>query len=158
MIQQCAHVVEVPVVSDWRHRVRMVVNWINLSTVLGLVVAKVGRSQITRGPQGLYLAEEYRFKFPIAGAFTIGNVIITARNFTWFEKMLPSGLVHEAKHSTQWAWLGPLFLPLYIIAMGVSWVRTRDRASWNPFEILAGLEDGGYRRFHRPNKTARAEE
>ncbi|MDR0488945.1 MAG: hypothetical protein LBG99_06055 [Propionibacteriaceae bacterium] len=132
--------------THWTHHIRTLVNWVNLSTLSGLLIAVIGRAQIHQGPQGLIFAENYRFEFPYASAFTVGNVVITARTIEQFEKRLPKGLVHEAKHSTQYAWLGPLFLPFYVIAMGVSWVRTRDRASWNPFEIHAGLEDGGYKK------------
>ena len=55
--------------------VRFVGNYVNLSTILGLGVAKLGRATIRRGPRGLYLGEGYHFKFPVAGAFTIGLLI-----------------------------------------------------------------------------------
>jgi hypothetical protein len=39
---------------------------------------------------------------------------------------------------------GTLFMPLYLTAMGWSWIRTGDRAARNIFERAAGLADGGY--------------
>ncbi|MCL1922669.1 MAG: hypothetical protein FWG15_02160 [Propionibacteriaceae bacterium] len=145
--------------TRWYHYVRAAINWINLSTLFGLFIAYLGRAKVTKGPQQLILADGYRFSFPIASAFTVGNVIITASTFTRFTSRLPQGLAHEARHSTQWAITGPLFLPLYILAMGISWLRTRDRAAWNPFEVLAGLEDGGYKRFEKatPPEPSQAE-
>jgi len=38
--------------------VRRVANILNLSTVLGLVVAALGRARVRRGPHGLLLAED----------------------------------------------------------------------------------------------------
>ena len=40
--------------------------------------------------------------------------------------------------------LGPLFLPLYLLTMAWSWLRTGDRAAACWFEVSAGLADGGY--------------
>ncbi|MCL1907128.1 MAG: hypothetical protein FWG08_04345 [Propionibacteriaceae bacterium] len=141
------------------HYVRLVVNWINLSTPFGLLISVIGRAKLSKGPQGLILADGYKFSFPIASAFTVGNVIITASNFTRFTARLPQGLVHEARHSTQWAFFGPLFLPLYTLSMGISWLWSRDRAALNLFEMHAGLDDGGYKRFVRkPRNSKRAQE
>ena len=53
--------------------VRFVGNFANLSTPVGLAVAKIGRATIKRGPRGLFLGEGYRLGFPVAGAFTVGN-------------------------------------------------------------------------------------
>jgi hypothetical protein len=60
---------------------RLVGNMINLTTPGGLAVAVIGGAKIRRGPRGLFLCEGYRLKFPVAGAFTIGNVITTGS--TW---------------------------------------------------------------------------
>lgn len=127
-------------------RWRSVCNWINLSTPAGLGVARLGRCGVRRGPEHLWLAEDYRLGFPIAGAFTVGNVVITPHTFDVLLKQNPNLLRHEAAHATQWAILGPLFLPLYTGAMAWSWLRSGDRASHNVFETAAGLEHGGYRR------------
>jgi hypothetical protein len=57
----------------------------------------------------------------------------------------PRLLVHEARHSTQYAYcLGVVMVALYLLAAAWSWLRTGDPASRNIFERLAGLADGGY--------------
>lgn len=120
-------------------------NLINLSTPLGLAVARAGRTRRRPGPYGLVLAEGYRFRFPVAGAFTVGDVIITSRTFPALLRTFPDLLVHEERHSRQYAYaLGLPYLALYVLAMGWSVVRTGDRASANVFERHAGLLAGGY--------------
>lgn len=128
-------------------RVRNFANWCNLSTPLGLVVAGIGRARVHRGPEGLWLAEGYRLGFPIAGAFTIGSVIVTpSASWAHLAGRNPGLLQHETNHTWQWAYsLGLLYLPVYSAAMGWSWLRTGDRASANVFEQAADLDLGGYR-------------
>ena len=130
--------------SGWQWA-RFAGNFINLSTIVGLGVAKIGRATIKRGPRGLFLAEGYHLKFPIAGAFTIGNVVTTSS--TW-DKMLdsyPYLIKHEEGHTWQYLYcLGlPYYIP-YVIFMGWSVLRTGDRAARNLFERQAGLAWGGY--------------
>ena len=125
--------------------VRFAGNFINLSTIVGLGVAKIGRATIRRGPHGLFLGEGYHLRFPIAGAFTIGNVVTTSS--TW-DKMLgryPYLIKHEEVHSWQYFYcLGlPYYIP-YVIFMAWSVLRTGDRAARNFFERQAGLAAGGY--------------
>jgi hypothetical protein len=56
-------------------------------------------------------------------------------------------LAHEGRHATQWACCAGLpMLPLYLLAMLVSVLVCGDQASYNPFERLASLADGGYPR------------
>ena len=121
--------------------VRRIANWVNLSTPLGLTIARLGRAQVRQDHEVLYWAEGYRFRFPVAGAFTVGNVIITA---SYFEELGPAVWAHEVRHTWQWMLCGSSFLPLYIAAMGWSWALTGDRAAQNPFERIAGLGAGGY--------------
>lgn len=117
----------------------------NLSTPLGLLVARAGRARRRPGPYGLVLAEGYRFGFPVASAFTVGDVVITARAFPELLRVTPDLLVHEERHSRQYArCLGLPYLPLYTLAMAWSVLRTGDRASANVFERGAGLVAGGY--------------
>lgn len=134
-------------------RVRNVGNWANLSTPLGLAIAAVGGSRVMKGPRGLIMAEGYRLPFPMAGAFTVGSVVITSHP-TWVaaESHWPGTLEHEERHTWQWTFcLGVGFLPLYTAAMGWSWLRTGDRASANVFERAADLSLGGYQeRAKRP--------
>ncbi len=70
----------------WRHsqptgrdQLRRLINLINLSTVTGLLIAGVGGASLSRGPHGLVLANGYRLPFPQAGAFTVGDVVISCR-------------------------------------------------------------------------------
>lgn len=132
-------------------RLKQVGNYLNMSTPLGLGIAILGRAERTPGPRGLILAERYRLKFPIAGAFTVGNVVISPYRFA--QRRDPEELLaHEEQHSWQWLACGGLpFLVAYTAAMGWSWLRTGDRASHNWFEVRAGLASGGYRR--RPTRN-----
>lgn len=120
---------------------RQVVNLANLSTPLGLLVALAGRARVSRGPDGLLLAKGFRLRVR-APAFTIGNVVVVD------DTMLgrrPRLLLHEARHATQYACcLGPVLLPLYLLAALWSWLRCRNPSSYNVFEVRAGLADGGY--------------
>ena len=118
-------------------------NRLNLSTPLGLAVARLGRAQVRPGPRGLLLADGYRLPFPVAGAFTIGDVLLTAGRW---DQHPPGLLEHEERHSWQWFWLaGAPFLPAYGLSLVWSVLRTGDRAAANVFERRAGLERGGYR-------------
>jgi hypothetical protein len=138
-------------------RIRSVLNVINLSTPAGLALALAGKCRISRGPDGLLLAGGWAWPLPRAAAFTVGNVILyrsrVASSFQPRAGVSSPGSVarsrllqHESRHSSQYAALGPAFLPLYFLAAGISTLRTGDPASGNVFERLAGLDDGGYRR------------
>lgn len=130
-----------PDFARWRHRV----NWVNLSTPLGLLIAKVGGSRIRRGPARSFLADYYRWTFPAGGAFTVGDVVITRHDLDLLAERRPTLLEHELVHSKQWAYcLGLPFLPLYAGSMAWSWLRTGDRAARSFFERQAGLALGGY--------------
>jgi len=123
--------------------VKFVGNFVNLSTLAGCVVAKLGRARVSRGPRGLFFANGYRLGFPVAGAFTIGNVVLSKHEVSYFGDDL---LVrHEERHSWQYfCLLGLPMLPLYVVGVVVSWLLTGDPASRNPFERMASLKDGGY--------------
>lgn len=124
---------------------RLVGNLVNLSTLLGLAIGAIGGAHFRRGPRGLILGEGYRFRFPVAGAFTIGNVSTTARDWDTLLAGLPTLLTHEERHTWQYLYcLGLPFYLLYSVFMGWSWLRTGDRASRNFFERQAGLALGGY--------------
>lgn len=123
---------------------RAVINWINLSTPLGLLVARVGGARMRRGERRTRIATGYRPAFPFAEAFTVGNVIISRGDEAWLAAR-PALLRHEERHCTQYAWcLGVGMLPLYGLAMVISWLLAGDRSSYNPFERLADLAEGGY--------------
>jgi hypothetical protein len=123
--------------------VKLVGNLLNLSTVAGLLLGVVGRARFSWGPRGLIFANGYRIKFPVAGAFTVGNVVLSKHERAYFED---EALVrHEERHSWQYFFLiGLLMWPLYVVGVVVSWLLTGDPASRNPFERLANLKDGGY--------------
>lgn len=123
-------------------RLRATANVLNGSTIAGLAVARAGRADVSRGPRGLWYAEGYALAFPVASAFTIGNVILTAGTI---DELGPRVVAHEERHTWQYTVCGTSFMPLYVVAMGWSWVRTGDRAARNVFERAAGLADGGYR-------------
>jgi hypothetical protein len=126
-------------------QLRFVGNWINLTTPLGLLAGRIGGAQAKRGPRGLYLAEGYRYGFPVASAFTIGNVVITSRSWDQLLSANPNLLLHEERHSWQYLACGGLpFFPLYGLAMAWSYVRSGSPATDNVFERAAGLVDGGY--------------
>jgi hypothetical protein len=123
------------------NRLRAVANVLNFSTLAGLAIARAGRAQLSRGPRRLWYAERYALPFPVAGAFTVGNVIITPRSIA---DIGGRTLTHEERHTWQYVACGTFFMPLYLAAMAWSWIRTGDRAARNIFERAAGLADGGY--------------
>ncbi|MEU9024283.1 hypothetical protein [Actinomadura sp. NPDC048394] len=134
------------------YRVRSIVNVVNLSTPLGLLLAVAATRRTGGGPRlrsagdGLLVAGGYRAPVPVATAFTVGNVILFRGDASGLLSD-PRLLRHEARHSTQYAWcLGVVMIPLYLACAGVSMALCGDWASFNPFERLAGLADGGYER------------
>ena len=134
-----------PPQTGWQW-LRLVGNVVNLTTPGGLVVALIGDAKIRRGPRGLFLCEGYRLKFPVAGAFTIGNVITTGS--TWEQQLhqYPELLRHEEQHSWQYLYcIGLPYYVAYVACMAWSVLRTGDRAARNFFERQAGLAIGGYR-------------
>jgi hypothetical protein len=125
-------------------RFRQVANWVNLTTPLGLVIAKLGRADVRAAERRVVIATDYKLGFPVAAAFTVGSVIITRHDRDWVARR-PQLIIHEERHAWQYvACLGLPFLPMYVAAMAWSQLRTGDRATRNIFERLAGLEDGGY--------------
>ncbi|HET6626314.1 MAG TPA: hypothetical protein VFG63_07980 [Nocardioidaceae bacterium] len=136
-------------------QVKRMLNAVNGSTLLGLGIAGLGRAQVQRGPRGLLLATGYRIGFPDAAAFTVGNVIVSRHDRGWFDRR-PRLVRHEERHSWQYvACLGAPMLPLYLLAAGYSYLRGGDVAVHNPFERLAGLEDGGYPLLSRRERRRR---
>jgi hypothetical protein len=124
-------------------RLRQVLNLVNLSTPLGLLVGAAARARFSRGPDGLVLARDVRLPASTAPAFTIGNVVLLRLDDAALARR-PRLLAHEGRHATQYAWcVGPVMLPLYGLDALWSYLRCRDFASHNPFERLAGLADGG---------------
>lgn len=125
-------------------RLRHLANWCNLTTPVGLWVALAGGAAPRREGDGLFVAEGYRWPFPRAGAFTIGDVVITASTMDALERSAPGVRGHEKRHATQYAVAGVWFLPAYLACSGWSLVRVGHPALGNPFERHAGLVTGGY--------------
>ncbi len=138
-------------------RVRIVANLVNLTTPLGILLARATGCTLRRGPHGLILAEGYRLGFPAAGAFTIGDVVLSRHPWSVLLARHPRLLEHEERHSRQYAvCLGLPFVPLYLLAVGWSWLRTGDPAARNAFERRAGLRAGGYREVPAARRGERA--
>ena len=130
--------------TGWQ-KVRLVGNMVNLTTPFGLLVARIGGARIRRGPRGLFLGEGYRLKFPVASAFTIGNVVTTGSTWPELLRGNPRLFDHEERHTWQYLWcIGLPYYPAYVICLVWSMLRTGDRAARNFFERAAGLVDGGY--------------
>ncbi len=128
-----------------RERLRRAVNWLNLTTLLGLLVARIGGAEVRRGPRGLLVAGGYKLAVPKQQCFTIGNVVNSHQPTAWLlDPQRTELLGHEAGHATQYAWTGPFFFPLYGLASGWSWLLTGGYGARNYFERKAGLESGGY--------------
>lgn len=126
-------------------RARQIANALNLSTGTGLLLAALTGTPVERGPEGLLLGTHYRPALPLAGAFTVGNVVFYRAGRAFIDSR-PELLAHEAAHATQYAWcLGLPFLPLYAGCAAYSLWRTGNPGSRNFFERNAGLERGGYR-------------
>ena len=125
-------------------RVKQVLNGVNGSTLLGLAVARAGRARLGPGPRGLVVATDYRLPLPVASAFTLGNVVTSKHDRAWLDER-PALMRHEERHTWQYVvCLGLPMLPLYLLAAGWSYLRGGDFGAHNPFERLAGLEDGDY--------------
>lgn len=125
-------------------RIRAVANWVNLSTPLGLLIAVIAGATISRRGRGTYFAGGYRWRFPVASAFTVGNVIASKHDTAWLLDR-PVLLQHEDRHCTQYGFLvGIVMLPLYFLCVAFSYAVAGDHSSYNPFERLANLDDGGY--------------
>ena len=138
---------------------KAILNAVNLSTPLGLLVARLGRSKLRPGPRGLVLASDFRLRSwgrecapahpemhdrHLPPAFTVGNVVLSTRPAEYLDAR-PALLAHEERHSWQYVvCLGLPMLPLYAVAAAWSYLRGGDFGVHNPFERLAGLADGGY--------------
>ncbi|HJV99194.1 MAG TPA: hypothetical protein VJ617_08890 [Arthrobacter sp.] len=132
-------------------RARQLANLANGTTLLGLALARAAGTAVSKGPRGLVFAAGYRWRLPCAGAFVVGNVVLTRTSAGQLASNAAL-LGHEEKHCTQYACcLGLPFLPLYFLAAGWSQLRTGDPASANFFERRAGLAAGGYAGTRTPD-------
>jgi hypothetical protein len=128
-----------------RPSTRATLNWANGTTAIGLGLARLLGTPVTRGPLDTHIAANYPLRIPTATCFVIGDVIFCRHPASW----LRSGqqrplLAHELRHTYQYAFLGPLFWPLYFASSAWSYATTGSAGSRNVFERLAGLTTGGY--------------
>ena len=101
-----------------------------------------GRTRAT----GSFHALNYRPRLPVAGAFTVGNVVFFRKHCAEPGDH-PRLLEHESVHATQYALcLGLPFIPLYFLAAGYSWLRAGDPASRN---MLRAAGQPAVRRLHQ---------
>lgn len=124
----------------------VVANTVNLTTPVGLGIAKAAGCRISRRGS-CWQATGYAWPLPVAAGFTVGCVVISRQPLSevvW---------EHEMVHVRQYAWLGPALWPAYLLAAGWSYLRTGDWWSRNVFERRAGLRAGGYR--ERPIRNVR---
>lgn len=132
-------------------RLRFVVNLLNLTTLVGIGIAALGRARVVRakavrpGTVEVLIAESYRLGRPALTVFTVGGVVITRRPASWLLDDARSELLqHELRHTTQYAIFGPVYWPLYAFAALWSYVSTGSMSAGNFFERWAGIASGGY--------------
>lgn len=146
-------------VTPWWAKVRQVANWVNGSTLAGVVLARWAGVPLAPGPRGVLVAFNYPriFPAPHAGAVSVGNVVLCRHSPADLPR-IGRLLKHEEVHSTQWAVLwGPVgFIPTYFGMCLWSWLRCRNFYFKNPLEQWAGLTDGGYLPQGQPRSSANA--
>jgi hypothetical protein len=114
--------------------------WASPATALGLVVVAAsglsgGSARIVRGAlevHGGFATRLLRRGIPLIGpgaAMTLGHVILGRDT-----QCLSATREHEHVHVRQYERWGPFFLPVYITASLVLWIRGRDPYLDNPFE------------------------
>ena len=131
---------------------RHLINKLNLSTFLGLFLAKIFGGTTIQKENGIYLNYGRTGKYQKATIIAIGDVLLVKRDTHC--KMCQQGnpydlsdslLRHELKHSEQYAKFGGIFfILLYSIACLKSYIIYRNMWEGNIFEIQANLQDGGY--------------
>jgi hypothetical protein len=114
--------------------------WAAPATLLGLLVVAIacltgGSARIMRGVlevHGGFATAFLRRGLPFVGsgaAMTLGHVILGQD-----QRCLEGSREHEHVHVRQYQRWGPFFLPAYLSASLVLWLRGRDPYYDNPFE------------------------
>ncbi|HEY2794452.1 MAG TPA: hypothetical protein VGJ28_18970 [Micromonosporaceae bacterium] len=119
-------------------------NRFNGTTACGHLLARLTRCRRRPGPLGTTIAEHYRLRVPAAAHFVIGDVVF-CHGSAYALLVRPRLLVHELRHTYQYARWGPLFFPVYFASSAWSFLVTGSFGARNVFEVGAGLADGGYR-------------
>jgi hypothetical protein len=124
---------------------RTILTWVNGTTLAGLAIARATGATLRRGPDGVWIAENYPRAFPRNTCFTVGSVIITKRTAEWLlDERRATLFEHESRHVTQYAVLGPAFWPAYYLFCAYSYAMTGSYGCRNALEKHAGLAAGGY--------------
>ena len=134
------------------NRKRHILNNLNLSTFLGLLISKIIGGTTIQSENGIYINYGRKGKYLNNWAITIGDVILVKqiRGCKSCELGNPHNLSnatlkHELIHSEQFAKFGGIiFLALYLFASIKSFIIYRNHWQGNIYEIQAGLQDGGY--------------
>ena len=134
------------------NRKRHILNNINLSTFLGLLISKIIGGKTVKLNNGMYMNYGRKGKYSKSWAITIGDVILTKQDKNCkfcklgkLHELSTATLRHELKHSEQFAKFGGvIFLALYLLESIKSFIIYRNYWQGNIFEIQAGLKDGGY--------------
>jgi hypothetical protein len=134
--------------NDKRH----ILNNFNLSTFLGLLIAKIIGGTTIQLDNHIYINYGRKGKYLKAWAITIGDVVLAKKdkNCDKCKSGKPHDLSdrilrHELKHSEQFAnFGGVIFLALYLFASIKSFIIYKNVWQGNIYEIQAGLQDGGY--------------
>jgi hypothetical protein len=119
-------------------------NRFNGTTVCGRALARLTRCRCRPGPLGTTIAAGYPLRVPAAAYFVIGDVVF-CHGSAQALIVRPQLLIHELRHTYQYASWGPLFFPLYFASSAWSYLLTGNFGARNRFEVGAGLADGGYR-------------
>src|SRR5262245_42431017 len=116
-------------------RARTVLTAVNGTTLAGLFLAKISGVPVTRGRDGVYIAEGYAGKTPRNTCFPVGSVIFTRRTAAWLLADERTALFgHESRHVGQYAVLGPLFFPAYYLFCAYSYAMTGSYGCRNALE------------------------
>jgi hypothetical protein len=109
--------------------------WASPNSLLGLLLALGGRRwHIERGVLEVTGAWLPRLLGPRVEAITLGHVVLARHAGAmaqWRE--------HERRHVRQYEWLGPLFLPTYLLLALYTALRGRRPYRDHPLERQAGL-------------------
>jgi len=130
-----------------RHLVRLFINTLTGINIFGVAVGVLSRGRPTWDARfGLIVFMQCKIPWPPAAAMTFGDVVVVrAARWQTLEEVPLALMQHEAAHSRQYPFvLGFPYLPLYWLCCAYSYLRCRDYWSFNPFEVKAGLAEGGY--------------
>ena len=107
--------------------------WAGPNSLVGLVLAPFFRRRsFTRGvllAEGAEWPRRLRWRY---SAITFGHVVLSVK-----DPIRQDVLEHELVHVRQYEWLGPLFLPVYVVASLVALLRGRHPYRDNAFEAHA---------------------